>query len=160
MHNKLWPEFKWDLHRVSITLCQVPIWLSPLLVSISSLAIEFEMIVAWVVYNGSCLLGETVTTFTINVEFEKKWWTSPTSVAATTSASCKQWARQHLVRNPSVSLSPTLTRNEKVEHHIRIKAHKPIALRFWVESGVNILCGWAQVSLVLCLPSDTPSLKS
>jgi len=37
----------------------------------------------------------------------------------------------------SVSLSPTLTRNEKVEHHIRIKAHEPIALRFWVESGVT-----------------------
>jgi len=45
------------------------------------------------------------------------------------------------VRNPSVSLSPTLTRIEKVEHHIRIKAHKPIALRFWVESGVSVLCG-------------------
>jgi len=45
------------------------------------------------------------------------------------------------VRNSSVSLSPTLIRNEKVEHHIRIKAHKPIALRFWVESGVSILCG-------------------
>jgi len=45
------------------------------------------------------------------------------------------------VRNPSVSLSPTLTRNEKVEHYIRIKTHKPIALRFWVESGVSILCG-------------------
>jgi len=46
-----------------------------------------------------------------------------------------------VVRNPSVSLSPTLTSIEKVEHHIRIKAHKPIALRFWVESGVSILCG-------------------
>jgi len=33
-----------------------------------------------------------------------------------------------IVRNPSVSLSPTLTRNEKVEHYIRIKTHKPIAL--------------------------------
>jgi len=32
-----------------------------------------------------------------------------------------------IVRNPSVSLSPTLTRNEKVEHYIRIKTHKPIA---------------------------------
>jgi len=49
------------------------------------------------------------------------------------------------VRNPSVSLSPTLTIIEKVEHHIRIKAHKPIALRFWVESGVGILCSWAQI---------------
>jgi len=45
------------------------------------------------------------------------------------------------VRNPSVSLSSTLTRNEKVEHYIRIKTHKPIALRFLVESGVSVLCG-------------------
>ena len=55
-----------------------------------------------------------------------------------------------------MSLSLTLARNEKVEHYIRIKTHKPIALRFWVESGVNTLCGWAQVSLVLYLPSETP----
>jgi len=40
-----------------------------------------------------------------------------------------------------VSLSPTLTTNEKVKHYIRIKTHKPIALRFWVESGVSVLCG-------------------
>jgi len=51
-----------------------------------------------------------------------------------------------MVRNPSVSLSPTLTRNEKVEHYIRIKTHKPIvlrflALRFLVESDVSVLCG-------------------
>ena len=46
-----------------------------------------------------------------------------------------------VVRNPSVSLSPTLTRIEKVEHYIRIKTHKLIALRFWVESGVSVLCG-------------------
>ena len=45
------------------------------------------------------------------------------------------------VRNPSVILSPTLTRNERVEHYIRIKTHKPIALMFWVESDVNALCG-------------------
>jgi len=62
------------------------------------------------------------------------------------------------VRNPSVSLSPTLIKNEKVEHYIRIKTHKLITLRFWVESGVNALYGWNQVSLVLYLPSDTPSL--
>ena len=63
------------------------------------------------------------------------------------------------VRNPSVSLSPTLSRNEKVEHYIRIKTHKLIVLRFWVESGVNALYGWAQVSLVLYLPSETPSIN-
>jgi len=66
---------------------------------------------------------------------------------------------EDFVRNPSVSLRPTLTRNEKVEHYIRIKTHKPIALRFWVESGVSALYGLAQVSLVLYLPSDTSSLK-
>jgi len=65
-----------------------------------------------------------------------------------------------IVWNLSVSLSPTLGRNEKVKHHIRTKTHKPIALRFWVESGVNALCGWAQVSLVLYLPSEPPPLKS
>jgi len=65
----------------------------------------------------------------------------------------------HYVRNPSVILSPTLVRNEKkVKHYIRIKTHKPIALRCWVESGVSVLCDWAQVSLVLYLPSETPSL--
>jgi len=52
-----------------------------------------------------------------------------------------------------------LTRNEKVKHYIRIKTHKLIALRFWVESGVNALCGWAQVSLVFVLSSDTPLYK-
>jgi len=45
------------------------------------------------------------------------------------------------VRNPSVSLSPTLTKNENVEHYIRIKTYKLIALKFWVESGVSVLCG-------------------
>jgi len=44
-----------------------------------------------------------------------------------------------MVRNPSVSLTPTSVRNEKVEHYIRIKTYKRIVLRFWVESGVNVL---------------------
>jgi len=64
-----------------------------------------------------------------------------------------------IVRNPSVSLSPILARNEKVDHYIRIKTHKSIILRFWVESGVNALCGWAQVSLMLVLSSNTPPYK-
>jgi len=63
------------------------------------------------------------------------------------------------VKNSSVSLNPTLARNERVEHYIRIKTHKPIVLRFWVESSVNVLCGWTQVSLVLYLPSETPLYK-
>ena len=41
-----------------------------------------------------------------------------------------------IVRYSSVSQSPTLGRNEKVEQHIRKKTHKPNALRFWVEGGV------------------------
>ena len=43
------------------------------------------------------------------------------------------------LRNQSVSLSLTLVRNEKVEYYIKIKIHKPIFLKFWVESDVNIL---------------------
>ena len=46
-----------------------------------------------------------------------------------------------IVRYSSVSLSPTLSRNEKVEQHIRKKTHKPNALRFWVEGGVIPLYG-------------------
>jgi len=48
-----------------------------------------------------------------------------------------------------------IVRNEKVEHYIRIKTHKPIVLRCWVESGINTLCGWTQFSLVLYLPRET-----
>jgi len=43
---------------------------------------------------------------------------------------------EEIVRYPSVSLSPTLSRSEKVEQHIIKKTHKPNALRFWVEGGV------------------------
>ena len=43
---------------------------------------------------------------------------------------------REIVRYSSVSLSPTLGRNEKVEQHIRKKIRKPNALRFWVEGGV------------------------
>jgi len=63
------------------------------------------------------------------------------------------------VRNSSVTLSPILTKNEeKVEYCIRIKTQK-LVLRFWVESGVNVLCGLTQVSLVLYLLSETLSLN-
>jgi len=58
-----------------------------------------------------------------------------------------------------VSLCLILARNEKVEHYIRIQTHKPIALRFWVESGVNALCGWAHISLMLYLSNETPSIN-
>jgi len=45
-----------------------------------------------------------------------------------------------------------LSKNEKVKHHIKMKTHKLIALRFWVKIGVNPLCvGWAHVSLILYL---------
>ena len=47
------------------------------------------------------------------------------------------------IRNVSVSLSLKLTINKKVEHYIRMKTHKPIALRFLVKIGVHLLCvGW------------------
>jgi len=54
-----------------------------------------------------------------------------------------------------MSLSFILGKNEKVKHYIKIKIHKFI-VRFLVESGVNFLYGWAQVSLVFVLPSDIP----
>ena len=38
------------------------------------------------------------------------------------------------------------------EYCIRIKTHKLIVLRFWVESDINVLCDWTQVLLVLYLP--------
>jgi len=37
---------------------------------------------------------------------------------------------QGIIKNSSVSLSLTLTKNEKVEHYIRIKIHKFIVLEF------------------------------
>jgi len=68
--------------------------------------------------------------------------------------------KREIVRYSSVSLSPTLSRNEKVEKHIRKKTHKPKALRFWVEGGVILL----YVGLYLIVrdlsdvsPSDSPN---
>jgi len=59
-----------------------------------------------------------------------------------------------IVENLSVSLSPTLSKNEKVEHHVRIETHKLITLRFWIKDGENLLCvGWEHVSLMLYLLS-------
>jgi len=60
------------------------------------------------------------------------------------------------VRNSSVSLSFTLSRNEKVEQHIRKKTHKCNALRFWVEGGVIPLCGSGSDLILVCLPSVFP----
>jgi len=60
------------------------------------------------------------------------------------------------VRDLSVSLNFILARNKKVERYIRIKTYKPIILRFLVESEVNVLCGWVQISLMLYLPNKTP----
>ena len=60
-----------------------------------------------------------------------------------------------------MSLSPTLSRNEKVELHIRKKTHKSNALRFWVEGGVIPLCVSGLVSFLyvfpVCHPSDFPN---
>ena len=51
-------------------------------------------------------------------------------------------------RYSSVSLSPTLSRNEKVEQHIKKKTRKPNVLRFWVEGGVIFLYGLTLVSFL------------
>jgi len=56
------------------------------------------------------------------------------------------------VRYPSVSLSLTLSENEKVEQHIRKKANKPNVLRFWVEVGVIPLCGSNSCLILVWFP--------
>ena len=54
-----------------------------------------------------------------------------------------------------VSLSSTLSEHEKVEHHIRIKTHKLIVLRFWVKSDVSplyeieLMFHWCCITLVI-----------
>jgi len=48
---------------------------------------------------------------------------------------------RNIFGNSSVSLSLTLSKIVKVEHHIRMKTHKSTALTFWVKSCVNPLCG-------------------
>jgi len=55
-----------------------------------------------------------------------------------------------------VSLSPTLSRNEKVEQHIRKKTHKPNALRFSVEGGVISLYGFDSVLILVRSPGVYP----
>ena len=74
------------------------------------------------------------------------------------------WRRETLtwgeiVRYSSVSLSPTLGRNEKVEQHIRKKTRKPNALRFWVEGGViTLYVVWlSSFSFLWDLPGISPS---
>jgi len=52
------------------------------------------------------------------------------------------------VEYSSVSLSPTLDKNEKVEQYIRKKTYKPTILRFWVEGGVIPLCGLTHLSFL------------
>ena len=51
-----------------------------------------------------------------------------------------------VVRYSSVSLSPTLDKNEKVEQYIRKKTCKPNALRFWVGGSFIPLYGLALAS--------------
>jgi len=50
------------------------------------------------------------------------------------------------VRYSSVSLSLTLSKSEKVKQYIRMKAHKPNALKFWIKSDVILLCDLAHFS--------------
>ena len=61
-----------------------------------------------------------------------------------------------IVRYSTVSRSPSLGRNEKFEQHIRKKTHKPNALRFWVEGGVILLCGFGSVFILVRSPQFCP----
>jgi len=51
---------------------------------------------------------------------------------------------------------PTLSRNEKVEQHIRKKTHKRNTLRFWIEGGVIPLCGFGSVLILVRSPRFCP----
>jgi len=55
-----------------------------------------------------------------------------------------------------MSLSPTLSRNKKVEQHIRKKTYKPNVLRFLVKGNIIPLYRLTLVSLVF-LSSDFPN---
>jgi len=57
-----------------------------------------------------------------------------------------------IVGYSSVSLSPTLGKNEKVKQHIKKKTHKHNVLRFWVESGVIPLCVFGPVLILVRSP--------
>ena len=49
---------------------------------------------------------------------------------------------QKSIRNRSVSLSLTLSRNEKVDQHIK---------KFWIEGGVIFLCEFDSILILVCL---------
>jgi len=63
------------------------------------------------------------------------------------------------VRYASMSLNFTLSKNEKVEHHIKKNTHKPNILRFWVEDGIILLCVGSGSNSSLCLSSQQPSIN-
>jgi len=71
---------------------------------------------------------------------------------------------REIVRYSSVSRSPTLYRNEKVEQHIRKKTRKPNALRFWIKDGVITLYELTLISFLQDLSkvffSDYPKGES
>jgi len=65
------------------------------------------------------------------------------------------------VGNPSLSVRLILGKNEKFEQYIKMKTHKPIALRFWVGGSVNPLCGLDSYLIgVIYLLGDPPSKDS
>jgi len=47
--------------------------------------------------------------------------------------------KDNFVKNLSINLNFTLTRNEELKHYIMIKIYKSIIFKFWVDSGVNVL---------------------
>jgi len=66
---------------------------------------------------------------------------------------------REIVRYSSVSLSLTLSRNEKVEQHIRKKTHKTNVLRFWVKGIVIFLCWSDSVLIFVYLPGVLPQFS-
>ena len=80
-----------------------------------------------------CVNGGTSGSFVIKVLVFEKCFRSRENVYQ---CGRDSHLRGRFVRYPSVSLSPTLSRNEKVEQYIRKNTHKSNVLRFWVEDNV------------------------
>lgn len=77
-----------SIHLVSPGLYKVPIWLAPLLVSVSSITIKFGILAAWFAYNSSwCLLDAQIILAT-KIKFWKKVWILATSLDIAIRADC------------------------------------------------------------------------
>jgi len=101
--------------------------------------------------------GKRVPFKCVNGGTSKRWFASPQR-GVCINVEERLSLEGEIVRYSSVSLSPTLSRNEKVKQRIRKKTHKPNALRFWVEGDV-IPFMWFNLFLIITRSLQFPPLK-